>query len=153
MEMSYTAVIQRHGEWWIGWVEEVPGVNSQGTTREELLDNLRDALDEALEMNRQDARAAAAGAFEEVSLVPVKRHDLVRHLQQHGCGLVREGRRHSWWGNPVNGRRFAVPRHTEIPVRWHARSAATWESQNRDSFGLNNGLQRTRLRRAADRWR
>ena len=47
MEVSYTAVIQRHGEWWIGWVEEVPGVNSQGSTREELLDNLRDALDEA----------------------------------------------------------------------------------------------------------
>ena len=70
LEVSYTAVIQRHGEWWIGWVEEVPGVNSQGSTREELLDNLRDALDEALEMNRQDARAAAAGAFEEVSLVP-----------------------------------------------------------------------------------
>ena len=40
----------------------------QGATREELLDNLRDALEEALEMNRQDARAAAAGAFEEVSL-------------------------------------------------------------------------------------
>jgi predicted RNase H-like HicB family nuclease len=70
MGVGYTAVVQRHGEWWIGWVEEVPGVNSQGSTREELLDNLRDALDEALEMNRQDARAAAAGAFEEVSLVP-----------------------------------------------------------------------------------
>ena len=61
MDGKYTAVIQQHGEWWIGWVEEVPGVNSQGTTREELLDNLRDALDEALEMNRQQARAAVAG--------------------------------------------------------------------------------------------
>ncbi len=71
MDGKYTAVIQQHGEWWIGWVEEVPGVNSQGTTREELLDNLRDALDEALEMNRQQARAAvAAGEFEEVELVP-----------------------------------------------------------------------------------
>jgi predicted RNase H-like HicB family nuclease len=50
MAPGYTAVIQQHGEWWIGWVEEVPGVNSQGTTREELLDNLRDALDEVLEM-------------------------------------------------------------------------------------------------------
>ncbi|GAC1449421.1 MAG: type II toxin-antitoxin system HicB family antitoxin [Isosphaeraceae bacterium] len=68
MIMNYTAVIQRHGEWWIGWIAEVPGVNSQGATREELLDNLRDALEEALEMNREDARAAAAGAFEEVSL-------------------------------------------------------------------------------------
>jgi predicted RNase H-like HicB family nuclease len=71
MAAKYTAVVQQHGEWWIGWVEEVPGVNSQGKTREELLDNLRDALDEALEMNRMDARtaAAAAGAFEEVELV------------------------------------------------------------------------------------
>jgi predicted RNase H-like HicB family nuclease len=70
MDAKYTAVVQRDGEWWIGWVEEVPGVNSQGATRRELLDNLRDALEEALEMNREDARAAAAGAFEEVSLAP-----------------------------------------------------------------------------------
>jgi predicted RNase H-like HicB family nuclease len=68
MTASYTAVIQQHGEWWIGWVEEVPGVNSQGQTREELLENLRDALEEALEMNRADARAAASGAYEEVSI-------------------------------------------------------------------------------------
>ncbi|WP_148597922.1 type II toxin-antitoxin system HicB family antitoxin [Aquisphaera giovannonii] len=69
MEARYTAVIQQHDEWWIGWVEEVPGVNSQGATRDELLENLRDALEEALEMNRLDARAAADGEFEEVSLV------------------------------------------------------------------------------------
>ena len=69
MKGNYTAVVQQSGEWWIGWVEEVPGVNSQGTTREELLDNLRDALEEALEMNREDARASAVGAFEEVNLV------------------------------------------------------------------------------------
>jgi predicted RNase H-like HicB family nuclease len=68
MEASYTAVIQQDGEWWIGWVEEVSGVNSQGQTREELLDNLRDALEEALEMNRAEARAAAKGSYEEVSL-------------------------------------------------------------------------------------
>jgi len=68
MTTNYTAVIQQHGHWWIGWIEEVPGVNSQGATRDELLDNLRDALDEALEMNRADARAAATGAFEEVSI-------------------------------------------------------------------------------------
>jgi predicted RNase H-like HicB family nuclease len=68
MAASYTAVIQEHGEWWIGWVEEVPGVNSQGQTREELLENLRDALEEALEMNRAEARAAAKGPYEEVSI-------------------------------------------------------------------------------------
>jgi predicted RNase H-like HicB family nuclease len=68
MEAKYTAVVQQHGDWWIGWVEEVPGVNSQGATREDLLENLRDALDEALEMNRAEARAAATGEFEEVSI-------------------------------------------------------------------------------------
>lgn len=68
MGSSYTAVVQKDGEWWIGWVEEVPGVNSQGHTREELLENLHDALEEALEMNRAEARAAATGPFEEVSI-------------------------------------------------------------------------------------
>ncbi len=65
---TYRAVIQRDGKWWIGWVEEIPGVNSQGETREELLENLQSALQEALEMNRADALAAARGAFEETSL-------------------------------------------------------------------------------------
>jgi predicted RNase H-like HicB family nuclease len=68
MAGNYTAVVQQDGKWWIGWVEEVPGVNSQGRTRAELLDNLRDALEEALEMNRAEARAAAAGSYEEVSI-------------------------------------------------------------------------------------
>jgi len=68
MGATYNAVIQQHGDWWIGWIEEVPGVNSQGQTREELLENLQDALEEALEMNRADARAAARGVFEEVSI-------------------------------------------------------------------------------------
>ena len=54
MAASYAALIQRYGKWWIGWVEEIPGVNPQGRTREELLENLRDALEEALEMNRAE---------------------------------------------------------------------------------------------------
>ena len=70
MEASYSAVIQQRERWWIGWIEEVPGVNSQGETREELLENLRSALEEALEMNRADAVAAAQGApYEEVRVI------------------------------------------------------------------------------------
>lgn len=65
---AYTAVIRRDEEWWIGWVEEIPGVNSQGATREELLANLREALAEALEMNREDARRAAGANYEEVTI-------------------------------------------------------------------------------------
>jgi len=60
MAKNYTAIVQQHGDWWIGWVKEVAGVNSQGHAREELLANLRDALEEALEMNRAEARAAAS---------------------------------------------------------------------------------------------
>lgn len=68
MSNQYTAAVRRDGEWWIGWIEEVPGVNSQGSTRHELMENLESALNEALEMNRDDARKAAGDGFEEVSI-------------------------------------------------------------------------------------
>ncbi len=67
---GYTAVIRQDGPWWIGWIEEVAGVNSQGTTKEELIANLREALSEAIEMNREDARNAAGESFEEVAIQP-----------------------------------------------------------------------------------
>jgi mRNA interferase HicA len=44
----------------------------------------------------------------------MKRTVLVKHLQQHGCQLLREGARHSVYWNPANGRTSTVPRHTEI---------------------------------------
>ena len=44
----------------------------------------------------------------------MKRRDLLRHLSEHGCALLREGGRHSWWGNPQFGKRTAVPRLGEI---------------------------------------
>ena len=66
MNNEYTALIQKDGRWWVGWLEEIPGVNGQGESREELMDNLRSALTEALEMNRADARRAAGDEYEEV---------------------------------------------------------------------------------------
>ncbi len=68
MKTAYTAIIQPNGKWWVGWVEEVSGVNSQGETREALLENLRSALQEALEMNQAEAVAAATGEYEVVSI-------------------------------------------------------------------------------------
>lgn len=44
----------------------------------------------------------------------MKRRELIRHLAQHGCILIREGGNHSWWGQVDKNRRSAVPRHTEI---------------------------------------
>jgi hypothetical protein len=49
MQQSHTAVIRQSGPWWIGWIEEVPGVNCQEATREELLETLRITLREALD--------------------------------------------------------------------------------------------------------
>jgi predicted RNase H-like HicB family nuclease len=68
MSANYTAVVRRDVRWWIGWVVELPGVNSQGETRAELLDNLRSALREILEINRADALAAMEDDYEEVSI-------------------------------------------------------------------------------------
>lgn len=62
MVNTYTAILRQDGEWWVGWVEEVPGVNCQERTRPELLDSLREALGEMLTLNREAARAAAAGS-------------------------------------------------------------------------------------------
>jgi predicted RNase H-like HicB family nuclease len=65
MRQEYTAVLKQDGDWWIGWIEEIPGVNCQEATREELLESLRVTLKEALELNRQEARGAAGEGFEE----------------------------------------------------------------------------------------
>jgi predicted RNase H-like HicB family nuclease len=69
MKRCFTAVIKREEGWWIGWVQEIPGVNSQGKTRAAHLKNLRSALKEALEFNREDALAAAKTDYEEEAIL------------------------------------------------------------------------------------
>ena len=44
----------------------------------------------------------------------MKRQALIRHLESHGCYLLREGRNHSIYVNPANNETSAVPRHREI---------------------------------------
>ena len=65
MANTYTAVTKQDAGWWIGWIEEVPGVNCQERTREELLTSLCTTLAEALEFNRQEAIQAAAPDYTE----------------------------------------------------------------------------------------
>ncbi len=65
MNPTYTAVIKEDAGWWIGWIEEVPGVNCQENSRAELLETLKVTLKEALEFNRQEALGAAGSNFEE----------------------------------------------------------------------------------------
>jgi len=70
MKNTYTAVVKEDKGWWIGWIEEIPGVNCQEKTHDELLISLRTTLREALEMNRQDALAAARAGYSEELVAP-----------------------------------------------------------------------------------
>ncbi len=65
---QYNALIKKAGNAWIGWIEEVPGVNCQEDSREALLESLRETLLEALELNRADAREAAGTGYEELQI-------------------------------------------------------------------------------------
>jgi predicted RNase H-like HicB family nuclease len=65
MSNIYTAITKQDGGWWIGWIEEVPGVNCQERTHEELLASLRTTFAEALEFNRKEAIQAAAPDYTE----------------------------------------------------------------------------------------
>ncbi|MBU1032647.1 type II toxin-antitoxin system HicB family antitoxin [Patescibacteria group bacterium] len=50
--MQFNAVYQKHGKWYLGWVEEIPGVNTQGKTLKEAKENLKEALALVLEVNK-----------------------------------------------------------------------------------------------------
>ncbi len=65
MNAEYTAIVKQQGDWWIGWIEEVPGVNCQERSREELLESLRVTLREAIEFNRQEAIDSAGSEYKE----------------------------------------------------------------------------------------
>ena len=68
MNTEYTAVIKKDDDWWVGWIEEVPGVNCQEQTHDELMETLRITLREALEFNREDAIAAAGKDYREENI-------------------------------------------------------------------------------------
>jgi len=51
--MNLTAIFERAGEWWLGYVEELPGANTQGKTLDEARENLREAVQLIIEVNRE----------------------------------------------------------------------------------------------------
>jgi hypothetical protein len=55
MKDAYTAVVKKCGEWWIRWIEEVPGVNCQEGSKNELVQSLEATWREAFELNGGDA--------------------------------------------------------------------------------------------------
>jgi len=68
MKQKYTAIIKHDSGAWIGWIEEISGVNCQESTKAELLTTLQETLKEALQLNRQEAIRAAGKDFEEFEI-------------------------------------------------------------------------------------
>jgi len=59
--MTFTAVFMPVPEGYIGFVEEIPGANSQGETLDEVRENLREAVKLVLEANRELVEQALVG--------------------------------------------------------------------------------------------
>jgi predicted RNase H-like HicB family nuclease len=56
---TYTGAYQKRGKWYIAWIEEIPGVNTQGETLKEAKENLAEALEMVLDVNRELSRKLA----------------------------------------------------------------------------------------------
>ena len=54
LKQDCTVVVKQEGKWWVGWIEEVRGVNCQEWSREELMETLRVTFSEAIEFNRAE---------------------------------------------------------------------------------------------------
>jgi predicted RNase H-like HicB family nuclease len=61
MRITFTAVFQKVPEGYIGYVEELPGANTQGDTLEEARENLKEAIELVLEANRELAEETLVG--------------------------------------------------------------------------------------------
>ncbi|MGD0351928.1 MAG: type II toxin-antitoxin system HicB family antitoxin [Dehalococcoidia bacterium] len=53
MSREFTGVIEKRGDWYVGYVEELPGVNTQGRTLKEVRENLKEATQLIIEANRE----------------------------------------------------------------------------------------------------
>ncbi len=60
MKGEFTTVIQKSGDWYIGYIEEIPGVNTQGKTLDEVRENLKEAFKLIIEANQQLTRKSLA---------------------------------------------------------------------------------------------
>ena len=68
MTHTYTDLIQQRGEWWVGRIQELPGVNCQERTREELLDTLKITLGEMLEINREEGISLTQYGYQAIAI-------------------------------------------------------------------------------------
>jgi len=61
MQNNFTGVFEKVGDWYIGYVEELPGANTQGKTLDEARENLREAIELILTSNREIVEKELSG--------------------------------------------------------------------------------------------
>ena len=102
MGLHFTAVFRRVTEGYIALIGEFPGANTRGAILEETRTNLREAVALVVEANRTFALENAPGGEVNPRAAQshgVRRRDLLRHLEQHGCEFLREGGNHTVYIN------------------------------------------------------
>jgi predicted RNase H-like HicB family nuclease len=73
MSREFTGIIEKRGDWYVGYMEELPGVNTQGRTLKEVRENLREATQLIMEANREPAAKRQAD-------IPVIREKIIIEL-------------------------------------------------------------------------
>jgi predicted RNase H-like HicB family nuclease len=129
MDLRFTAVFRQVPEGYIGFVEELPGANTQGATLEEARANLHEAVAMILDANRELAQQTTGTGpviREPLKDQCVKRRALIHHLEQRGCRLLREGGNHSIFVSPAVERSafHVTPRSTTTSPRRSAKTSA-----------------------------
>lgn len=69
MKAEFTAIVKKDGDWWIGWIEEIPGANAQERSKDELIVSLREAARDIMDIHRQAALREAESDSEEIALL------------------------------------------------------------------------------------
>lgn len=69
MKQQFTAIYKKQGKWYLGWIEEIPGANTQGKTLKEVKDNLKEALSLILKTNRILSKSGKSQVIRELITV------------------------------------------------------------------------------------
>ena len=82
--MKFRAVIKKSGDWWIGWLIDLPAVNAQERSKEQLIESLRiaaeDMLNTAYEPKKSRSwfvlKCSCANSVFEPKVAPLERGDV-----------------------------------------------------------------------------
>jgi predicted RNase H-like HicB family nuclease len=85
MKHQFTSVIEKRGKWYIAYIEEIPGVHTQGRTLAEARRNLKETLTMVMEANRE---LAAKQRSEDAVREPITVSICVRGMKRRNCLVI-----------------------------------------------------------------